>query len=134
MSKDTDKSLFIVSSIPRFYQHLLSGVLSFEVLGNRIIRQIEAAHAFRQVEKVKELASILINIPVRECQLIAQYYLIWCKCRDLDYRADALEGIIEQTKTYKAKTLSSRAAFEVFQGNTEAALYFYMEALRAFPT
>ena len=131
MSKDTDKSLFILSSMPRLYQHLLSGIGSYQELGNRIIAQIKAAHAFRQVEKVKELARILINIPIREFQLIAQYYLIWCKCRDLDYRTDALERIVEQSQTYKAKALTSRAAFEVYRGNIEQAFYFYNEALKA---
>src|SRR5689334_20628172 len=99
MSKQTDKSLLIVSSMPRFYQQLLSGIVSYEALGNRIVKQIKAAHAFRQVEQVKELARILINIPIREYQLIAQYYLVWCKCRDYEYPAETLERIIEQTKT-----------------------------------
>ena len=103
--------------MPRFYQQMLSGVASYEALGKRIIERINLAHAFRQIEKVKELARILINIPIREYQLIAQYYLVWCKCRGLDYRADALEKIIEQSRTYKAKALISMAAFEVYQDN-----------------
>jgi hypothetical protein len=134
MSKDTDKSLFILPSMPRLYQQLLTGVVSFEALGNRIIAQIKAAHAFRQVEQVKELASILINIPIREFQLIAQYYLVWCKCRDLEYRTDALERIIEQSQTYKTKALFSRGAIEWFRGKPEAALRFYGEALKTIPS
>ena len=134
MSKDTDKSLFIVSSMPRFYQQLLAGVASYEALGNRIIEQIKAAHAFRQVEQVKELAVILINIPIKEYQLIAQYYLVWCKCRDLDYRTDALERIVEQSHTYKTKALFSRGAIEWYKGENETALYFYKEALKTSPT
>ena len=31
-----------------------------------------------RVEQVKELAQVLINIPIKEYQLIAQYYLVWC--------------------------------------------------------
>nr|AUN36919.1 hypothetical protein [uncultured bacterium] len=131
MSKDTDKSLFILPSMPRLYQQILTGVASYEVLGKRIIERINLAHAFRQIEQVKELAKILINIPIREYQLIAQYYLVWCKCRDLDYHTDVLERIIEQSRTYKAKALISRAAFEVYQGNTNNALYFYSEAIKA---
>jgi hypothetical protein len=46
MSKDTDKNLFIVSSIPRLYQQLFTGIASYETIGSRIIRQIKAAHAF----------------------------------------------------------------------------------------
>ena len=134
MSKDTDKSLFIFSSMPRFYQHLLSGVASFEVLGNRILTRIRAAQAFRQVEQVRELARLLINIPIREYQLIAQYYLAWCKCRESEYHTDVLESIVEQSLTYKSKALTSRAAFEVYRGDTEQAFYFYFEALKASST
>ena len=75
MSKETDKSLFIAPSMPRLYQQLLTGVASYEALGKRIISQIKAAQAFRQTEQVRELARILINIPIKEYQLIAQYYL-----------------------------------------------------------
>src|SRR5436853_5430268 len=81
MSKQTAKNLFIVSSMPRLYQHLLSGIASYEALGNRIVKQIKAAHAFRQTDTVKELSRILINIPIKEYQLIGLYYLVWCKCR-----------------------------------------------------
>src|ERR1043165_9296372 len=114
MSKDTDKSLFILPSMPRLYQQLITGVASYEALGKRILNQIKTVQAFRQVEQVRELARILINIPIKEYQLIAQYYLAWCKCRDLEYHTDTLEKIIEQTQTYKAKALVSRAAFEVY--------------------
>jgi tetratricopeptide (TPR) repeat protein len=131
MSKQIDRTLFILPSMPRLYQQLLAGVVSYEALGKRIIGRINLAYAFRQIEQVKELARILINIPIREYQLIAQYYLVWCKCRDLDYRADVLERIIEQLRTYKAKALISRAAFDVYQGNTDNALHFYSEAIKA---
>ena len=134
MSKDTDKSLFIVSSMPRLYQQLFSGVISFEALGNRIIGQIKAAHAFRQVEKVRGLARILINIPIKEYQLIAQYYLVWCQCRKREYNTEPLERIIDQTSVYKAKGLLSCAAFEGYKGNTDSELYFCNEAMKAFPT
>jgi hypothetical protein len=111
MSKDTDKNLFIVSSIPRLYQHLFGGIASFQELGNRIIRQIKAAHAFRQVEQVRELSGLLLNIPIREYQLIAQYYLTWCQGRKSKYDTAALERIAEQTQTYKAKVLISIVRF-----------------------
>src|ERR1044072_3282106 len=134
MSKDTDKSLFIFPSMPRLYQHLLAGYASYEALGSRIIQQIKAAHAFRQVEQVRELAGILINIPIKEYQLIAQYYLVWCKCRDYEYPTETLERIVEQTKTYKTKALFSRGAVEWYKGENEAAIYFYTEALKTSPT
>ena len=128
MSKRTANSLFIDSSTPRLYQHLLAGIEGYQELGSRIIKKIEAAHAFRQTEQVKELARILINIPIRECKLIAEYYLAWCKSRESHYDAEALERVIEQTRTYKTKALFSRGAIEWFRGRPEAALCFYGEA------
>ncbi|HVG18752.1 MAG TPA: hypothetical protein VNI02_06835, partial [Blastocatellia bacterium] len=105
MSKQTDNSLFIIPSRPRFYQQLLSGVGSYQGLGNRIIRQIKAAHAFRQIEQVRELSRLLLNIPIKEYQLIAKYYLVWCKCRELNYHDVILENIVEQSQTYKTQAL-----------------------------
>ena len=134
MSKQTDKSLFIDSSMQRFYQQLLSGVVSYETLGNRIVKQIKAAHGFRQVEQVRELARILINIPIKEYQLIAQYYLAWCKCRSFQYDADVLETIAGQIRTYKTQVLLSRGTFEAYQSRPEPALYFYAKALKASNT
>jgi tetratricopeptide (TPR) repeat protein len=133
MSKRTANDLFIVSSRPALYQGLLTGVATYEALGNRIVKQIKAAHAFRQVDQVRELARVLINIPIKEYQLIAWYYLVWCDCREAKYDIETLERIVEQTNAYKAKALSSRAAIEVFQKNNERAFYFYTEALKASP-
>lgn len=120
--------------MPRLYQQILTGIASYEALGKRIISQIKAAHAFRQVEQVRELARILINIPIKEYQLIAQYYLVWCKCREYEYPAATLERIIEQSQTYKTKALFSRGAIEWYKGKNETALYFYKEALKTSPT
>jgi hypothetical protein len=137
MSKQTDTNLFIVPPLAKhagFYQQLFTGIATYGELGNRILRRIKAAHAFRQVEQVRELAKILVNIPIKEYQLIAQYYLVWSQCRKSKYDTEALERIIEQTQTYKAKALISRAAFEVYKGDMAHALYFYTEALRTNPT
>lgn len=136
MSKQTRSSLLIVSPFARteFYQHLVSGISTYQELGTRIHEDIRTAHAFKQVGRVRELARMLVNIPVREYQLIGQYYLVWCKCKELEYHADTLEQIAEQTQTYKAKALISRGAFEVYHGNPESALYFYTEALKPNPT
>jgi hypothetical protein len=134
MSKQTDKTLFIVSSLPRLYQALLSGIESHKDLGNRIIREIKTAHAFRQVEKVAELSRILVNNPIKEYQLIAQYYLLWCKYRTPHYDISALEEIIDQTRTFKAQALLSCGAFEYDHRRNDTALYFFNEALKARPT
>ena len=131
MSKQTDKTLFIVFSLPGLYQALLSGIESYKDLGNRIISEIKLAHAFRQVGKVAELSRILVNNPVKEYQLIARYYLVWCECQKQNYQSSALEQIIEQTQTYKAQALLTRGTFEMYQSKPEPALYFYREALKS---
>jgi hypothetical protein len=134
MSKRTANNLFILPSIPRLYKQLLTGVASYEALGRRIIERIKLAHAFRQVEQVRELANILISIPIKEHQLIAQYYLVWCKGRNREYDTEILEKIIDQTSVYKVKALLSKAAFEGYQDNTTSELYFFNEALKHAPT
>jgi len=134
MSKQTESNLFIGSSIEKgaeFYQRLVSGITSYQELGTRVLRRIKTAYAFRQIEQVRELARILINNPIREFQLIGQYYLVWCKCREAEYQNESLERIIEQTETYKSKGLVSRGTFELYESRPETALYFYTEALRA---
>ena len=137
MNKQTESNLFISSSFKQageFYQHLLRGITTYEELGNRILRQIKAAYAFRQVERVAELSRILINIPVEEYRLIGGYYLVWCQFREAKCHEMTLERIIEQTHSYKSKALTSRGSFELYKGKADAALYFYAEALRANPT
>ncbi len=134
MSKQTDKNLFIVSSLPRLYQALLSGIEDYRQLGNRIIREIKTAHAFRQLETVCELSTILTNIPIKEYQLIGQYYLVWYACRGKRYEFESLERIIDQTRTYKAQALITRAAFEGYRNHLDSEAYFYAEALKANPT
>jgi hypothetical protein len=113
---------------------LFKGIASFDELGNRVIREIKAAHAFRQIDRVRELAGILINLPLKEYQLIGQYYFIWCKCRALQYDSEALERIIDRTHTHKTKALISRAAMEGYQKNIEREFYFYAEASKSQPT
>jgi tetratricopeptide (TPR) repeat protein len=134
MSRDTDKNLFIVSSMPRFYQQLFSGIGSYQELGNRIIGQIKAAHAFRQIERVRELSRLLLNTPIREYQVIGQYYLYWCGYRNNEYDIASLETIIDHAQTYKAQALLSRGALEYDHGRNHEALYFFTEALKAHPS
>jgi tetratricopeptide (TPR) repeat protein len=130
MSKQTDTSLFMHPSTSKLYQRLLNGFADYYYLGNRIIGEIKAAQSFRQIERVRQLADVLNNIPIKEYQYIAQYYLIWCNYSDYQYDAEQLEKIVDHTHTYKAKVLSSRAAIDVYQGNLESAFYFYTEALK----
>jgi hypothetical protein len=132
MSKHAESSLFILPSVKWFaglYQQLLAGVATYQELGDRVLRAIKTAHAFRDVARVRELGRVLLSIPIKEYRAIAQYYLVWCDCREFKLRSDMLETIIDQTQTYKAKAFISRAGFEGLKGNIESELYFYTEAL-----
>jgi tetratricopeptide (TPR) repeat protein len=133
MSRDTVKNLFIVPSMRGFYQQLFTGIGSYQELGNRVIRQIKAAHAFRQIEQVRELSSLLLNFPIKEYQLIAQYYLYWCRYRNREYDIDSLEVIIDHTQAYKAQALLTRGTLEYDNRRNREAFYFYSEALKARP-
>ena len=134
MSKRTANGLFIDSSIPRLYQHLVAGIESYRELGSKIIKKIKAAQAFRQAERVRELSRMLTNIPVKEYQLIGQYYALWCDGRESKYDAEALGRIIEQTAIYKTKAMLSLAAFEGYGGKIESSLHYYAEALKTSPS
>jgi hypothetical protein len=136
MSKQTESKLFIVSSLithAGFYQELLKGLSSYQQLGNRILKEIKTARAFRQNEKVEELSKILMNIPIKEYQLIGEYYFAWRYCREDISQAKTLEKIAEQSQTYKAQALLMRAAIEGYQCNIESEFYFYTEALKTHP-
>jgi hypothetical protein len=137
MTKPTERNLFICPSttkVARFYQELVSGITTYEVLAARVLKRIKTACAFRQVEQVRELASILMNVPIRECQVIGQYYVLWCQSRERKYCDELLENIIDQTETYKTKGLLTRAAFAIYKGECEVALRFYIDSFKANPT
>jgi hypothetical protein len=134
MSKDTDNSLFIDSSVTRLYQQLLSSIGTYEELGTRIVKQIKLHHSFRRTNEIRELSRILVNFPIKEYRLIGQYYLLWCGCREKKYHASILEKVIEQSRTYKTRALQSRAAIEVYQGNFTEALHFYAESFKTQPS
>ena len=137
MIKHRTASLLMSSPFSRLaelYQRLLSGAATYEGFATFILGQIKHAYAFRRVERVRQLSNALINIPIREYQLIGLHYLAWCQCREHNFQDEILETIIEQTQTYKSKALISRAALDVYRGNFEGALHFYNESIRANPT
>jgi hypothetical protein len=113
---------------------LLRGAAGYKELGERIVAEVKVAHSFRRADRVRDLSNILIRIPIKEYQLIARYYLVWCEFKAGRYDVEALESIIEQSRTYKFQALLSRAAVEAYRGKPERALYFYTESLRASAT
>ena len=75
----------------------------------------------------------MMNIPIKEYQLIGNYYFAWRYCREDISQAKTLEKIAKQSQTYKAQALLMRAAIEGYQCNIEPELYFYTEALKTHP-
>jgi hypothetical protein len=111
MSKQIDKSLFIVSPLhAQFYQQLLSAPVGFHELGTRLVRLAERSYIFRRVERVEETAKLLINLPIRQYQLIGQYYLAWCEyVRGADVKS-TFERIAEHAPLhYRARAMHALA-------------------------
>src|SRR5215216_5341873 len=78
MTVKVASSRFIESSITRFgalYQHVLKSISSFQKLGDRLIQEADAAQSFRHIDTVEEMGYLLSNIPIKEYQLIGQYYV-----------------------------------------------------------
>ena len=119
-----------------FYQELLKGIGSYKELGNRLIRQAEQAHALRQFHKVKEIALILSNIPIKLYQEIAHYFLAVAANSRGNGDQNEARRLFELTiKTapdaYKIKAILSLGALSFHKRDFDAALYFYQETVRA---
>ena len=74
------------------------------------------------------MAQILVGFPIKEYQLIGQYYLAWCGYRENKDVRSELEVVIEQSKTHRAKALLSLAAVE--SGSYGLELKLYKEAAK----
>ena len=133
MSVTVASNRFITSSLKGyagFYQQLLCGVSNLQELGNRLVYAIETANSFRQLERVEELGLILVNLPIKEYQLIGQYYQGVCAYRKGENKHSIFEKVIEESRTYKAKGLVSLAAVELSRGDLTSSLKIYTEAMR----
>src|SRR5215813_10309574 len=79
MIRDTAASFFIYSPFlgksAELYQVLPRGIENYHHFGKRLIQLAEHAHAFRQFDKLGEMASMLSNIPIKNYQAIGHYFL-----------------------------------------------------------
>ncbi len=133
MNRKAANARFIVSSLKHsagFYQQILSGASSFQGMGKGLVKAAEIAQSFRRDEQVEEIASALCGLPIREFQLIGQYYLGWCAYRRGENARSIFENIIEKSDLYRAKALWSLAAVEAGRGDFEAELKYFNESLR----
>jgi tetratricopeptide (TPR) repeat protein len=132
MSVKVANSRFITNSLHRFgalYQHF-SNSISVQQLGKKLIHEAELAQAFRHTDRLEELGSILFHFPLREYQIIGQYYLGWSKFRRGEDAQPVFENVIDQSKTYKTKGLISLGALMYGNRDFPSAVRYYTEALR----
>ncbi|HEX5735276.1 MAG TPA: tetratricopeptide repeat protein [Blastocatellia bacterium] len=128
MSIKVPTNRFIVSSLRAgFYQELLKGTSGFRELGKKLVREIETAQAVRQSSRVEESASILGNLPIKEFQLIGQYYEAWGQKENA---RGVFERVAEESRTYKSKALLSLAVTEAREGKFDEELRYFREALK----
>ena len=131
MSVTVANNRFITSSLRvGFYQQLLRGVSTFQELGNRLVKRAEAAFYLRQIDSLKEFGSLLSNLPIKEYQLIGQYYLGWCEYYNGANEAHIFENVLENSTAYRPNALMSLAAIEARKGNYASEGYFFMEAMK----
>jgi tetratricopeptide (TPR) repeat protein len=140
MSNKTAKTLFIFSPFATeyagLYQELLSGVASYQQLGNRLIQLAEQAHAFRQFDKVKEFGRLLSNIPIKNYQAIGHYFLAVAANSmgngDQDKAKRLFELAIDTAPdAYKLKSVLSLGALAFNRMDFDSALYFYREPVKS---
>jgi tetratricopeptide (TPR) repeat protein len=139
MSNKTANTLFILSPYATeytgLYQELLSGVATYQQLGNRLIRLAEQAHAFCQFDKVKVLGQLLSNIPIKHYQAIGYYFLAVAANSkgngDQDKARKLYETAAETAPMlYRAKAILSLGAVSFNKGKFDSALYYFKEALK----
>ena len=115
---------------------MVSGVLSYQQLGNRLIRLAEHAHAFRQFDKVKELGQLLANIPIKSFQAIGHYFLgVAANSKgngDQDESKKLFELAVDTAPDeYKVKAILSLGALSFHKRDFDSALRFYRETIKA---
>jgi tetratricopeptide (TPR) repeat protein len=138
MSINTASNLFITSSFKLsagFYQQLISGMSSFQELGNKVVKIAEQAQAFRQYDKVKEAAQLLTNIPIKHYQTVGHYYLGLCEVRKGKSPKEIFERVAENAPAkYRALAMQSLAAIEARKQDYESELYWFAESLEVHPS
>jgi tetratricopeptide (TPR) repeat protein len=136
MSMQTTASLFMDSPLQRgLYQQLLTSVITFQELGNRLIKHAYQAKAFRRVEEVRQVAEILCNLPINDYQVIGQYYLAWCERRTNPQAIKLFENVAETAPTrFRAFAMHSLAALAARTQDHETELYWFAESLKVHPS
>jgi tetratricopeptide (TPR) repeat protein len=113
-----------------FYQHLISRMGDFHSLGTMLVQQAQKAQAFRQIDVLENVSMVLSYLPLREYELIGQYYLGWCAYRKGGEAKDILEKVIEGSSAYRAMALIDMASIEADHGDFGSVIKLYSQALK----
>jgi tetratricopeptide (TPR) repeat protein len=139
MSKPTAASFFMQSPFlaksAELYQVLQGGIDNYRQLGHRLVQLAEQAHAFRQFDKIKELAFMLSNLPIKDYQAVGNYFLAIATNRKGKGNQDEARRLFEQAvdtapDVYKVKATSSLGMLAIRRGDFDAAFYYYQEAIK----
>ncbi len=139
MSNKTDKALFMFPPLTReyagLYQELLRGVLSYQQLGDYLIRLGDLAHTFRQYDRVREAGHMLSNLPIRNYQAIGYYFLAVAANSKGNGDQDEAKRLFELTvdtapDTYKVKAILSLGALAFHRRDFDSALHFFQETIK----
>lgn len=110
------------------YQQLFSNLPDIHTLGALLIREAETAQTLRQAQRLEELGLMLSNLPVKEYQVIGQYYAGWGAHLQGEETRHIFEQVLENSTTYKERALIGLAAVEARKGDYEAELKYFVEA------
>jgi len=139
MSKPTAANFFMHSPLlaksAELYQVIQGSIDNYRQLGHRLIQLGEQAHAFRQFDKIKELALILSNFPIKDYQAVGNYFLAIATNRkgkgNLDEARRLFELVVDTAPdAYKVKATLSLGALSFHRREFDSALNFYQEALK----
>ena len=127
--------LIIPPSHAPFYQQLRNSSVGFRELGAKLVQNAEYCYVFRKVKQAEETARLLINLPLRQYQLIGQYYLGWCKyARGADVKS-IFERVAEHAPSqYRARAMHTLAALAAKEGNTASELRWIVESMKVSPS
>jgi tetratricopeptide (TPR) repeat protein len=140
MSKPTAANFFMQSPLlaksAELYQVLQGSIDNYRQFGHRLIQLAEQAHAFRQFDKLQELALMLSNVPIKDYQAVGNYFLAITTSRKGEGNLEAARRLFELAvdtapDAYKVKATLSLGALSFHRGDFDSALYCYQETIKA---
>jgi hypothetical protein len=138
MSIKLAKNFLIDSSLnlyAGFYQQLIGDISNFQELGDRVVKIAEQAQAFRQNNRLREAAQLLINMPIRQYQAIGYYYFGLFEYRSGKNPKEIFERVAEEAPTaYRLRAMHSLATVEARQQRHESELFWLIESLKIAPS